>query len=84
MDEYFECDCHSPEHTLKFEFDDDEKFPLIFISVFLSELPWRKRLVEAVKYVFGYKCRYGHFEEFILKKEDCDRLIEIVGKLRDL
>ena len=81
MKEYFVCNCHSPEHTLKFEFD--KEFPSIYVSVFLSELPWCLRLFEAAKYVLGYKCRYGHFDEFVLKKEDCGRLIDIVGKLRD-
>lgn len=83
MKEYFECSCNSSQHTLKFEFDDDKELPLIYVSIFLSEFPWYMRLFEALKYVFGYKCRYGHFDEFILKKQDCDRLIDIIVKLKD-
>ena len=83
MVEYFECSCHSPEHTLKFMFEEFSSDSEIAVSVFLAELPWHKRLFVALKYAMGYKCRYGHFEEFLLDKEDCDRIIEIVGRLKN-
>jgi hypothetical protein len=76
--EYLECACHSPEHTLRFILDED-----LYVSVFLQELPWRERLVAAVKYLFGYKCRYGHFEEIIVDKRDCGRIISILEEFRD-
>lgn len=80
--EYFECACHSPEHTLNFFLDEDPEFPAIYGSVFLSEVPFHRRVWAAVKYIFGYKCRYGHFDEFILKHEDCDRFISLFRKFK--
>lgn len=81
--EYFECSCYSTEHTLKFIFDDDPDFPNLYVHVFLSEEPWYRRILKAIKYVFGYKCRYGHFDEFVMRHEDCDRFISIVQKYKD-
>lgn len=80
--EYFDCSCHSPEHTLKFIFDDDKDFPCIYAYVFLRPEPFFARLWKAIKYVFGYQCRYGHFDEFILRKEDCGRFINLLQKLQ--
>ena len=80
--EYFECSCFSPEHTLSFWFDDDKEFSCIYVSVFLSNDVWYKRLIKAVKYVFGYKCRYGHFDEFLFKENDVDRLISVISQLK--
>lgn len=80
--EYFECSCHSPEHTLSLAFDDDEDLPAIYGHVFLGENPWYKRVWMAVKYVFGYKCKYGHFDEFVFNPEDCDRMIGLFKKLK--
>jgi len=80
--QYFECSCHSPEHTLSFTFDNDESFPAIYGCVFLGERPWYKRLWAATKYVFGHKCKYGHFDEFIFDPEDCDRMIGIMKRLK--
>lgn len=80
--EYFECRCSSPEHTLRLWFDDDKDFPCVYVSVFLSNEGWVKRLRNAFRYVLGYKCAYGHFDEFILREEDCDRLIAILKRLK--
>ena|ERR1035437_6381837 len=41
-----------------------------------------KRLKTALKYLFSSKEKYGHFDCFILKPEDCDRMIEFVNKLK--
>jgi hypothetical protein len=80
--EYFECSCHSPEHTLRFWFDDDEDYPFVYASVFLGSVPWRRRVWLGIRYIFGYKCRYGHFDEFLLRPEDADRLIAVAEALK--
>lgn len=80
--EYFECRCHSPEHALRFWFDDDKDDPCIYASVFLGSCPWYERIWKSAKYVFGYKCRYGHFDEFLLRPEDCDRMIGLLERLK--
>lgn len=82
--EYLECACHSPEHTLKFVLDEDPEYPALYAYVFLSERGLLGRLWAALKYVLGHKCRYGHFDEFILRKEDCDRLTAMLGKFKNL
>lgn len=80
--EYFECACHSPEHTLSFLFDDDDEFPAIYAYVFLGEKPWHKRIVDATRHVLGYKCKYGHFDEFVFDADDCDRMMTLLKKLK--
>lgn len=80
--EYFECQCSTPEHTLRFWFDGDEEYPCVYASVFLDEPPLHRRLWLALKYVLGYKSRYGHFAEFMLRPEDADRMIGMLGALK--
>jgi hypothetical protein len=72
---YFECACFSDEHTLKFTLDKDEEDPEIYTTVFLRHWnPWYRRVWIAIKYVFGYKCKYGHFDCFIMQPDDAKRL----------
>lgn len=33
-----------------------------------------KRMWMAIKYIFGYKSMYWHFDEFVFKKSDADKL----------
>jgi hypothetical protein len=79
---YFECRCHSPEHLLRLWFDDEDDFPCVYLSVFLDNAPWHRRLWLGLKYILGYKCRYGHFDEFLLRPEDADRMIEMLEALK--
>lgn len=70
---YFECQCGGAEHTLRFVLnkEDDE----LYTSIFLNDWQrWYKRLWVAVKYVFGYKCKYGHWDCWILRRDDAERL----------
>lgn len=78
-DEYFECACHSDEHRLVFSYDPDDDYPDVFASMFINQYEgFFKRIWIAIKYIFGYKCKYGHFDCFMLKsKEDAGRLIHI-------
>lgn len=83
---YIECDCHSDEHVLRFSMD--PKDGDVCMSVFLSNWePWYKRVWHAVKYIFGYKSQYGHFDSTVMSGQNlmqlrdvCDRAIDIQQK----
>lgn len=61
------CDCSSAEHQMVLRFDDDKDLGRqVFVEVHLVPLVWYKRLWMGIKYIFGYKCCYGNFEEMIL------------------
>jgi hypothetical protein len=83
--EYFDCQCHSEEHTLRFVLsleDDEYSKPEIYTSVFLNppSSTW-KRLWISIKYIFGYKCKYGHWDTFIMRPNDAIRLRIMLDKL---
>ncbi len=79
--DYLECSCYSPEHRLVFVYDEEENE--IYVSVFLSQYRnFFKRIWIGIKYVFGYKCRFGHFDEFILSLDDKEKLTKIVNQLK--
>lgn len=80
--EFFECECSSPEHTLTFTLSLDEDEPEIYTSVFLGSYPWGwKRFKTAVRYLFGYKCVYGHWDCFQLRPGDALRLQGMLERL---
>lgn len=81
--EFFECTCESDEHTLKFQLDVDEKE--LWTSVFLYQYRgFFCRLWVAVKYLFNYKCKDGHWDCFILKSEDASKLIGLLTRYQQL
>lgn len=76
--QHFVCDCHSDEHTIVFTYDEMDQE--VYLSVFLETTGFFGRLWNAVKYVCGYKCRYGHFGNWILKKKDVERLQNLLQR----
>lgn len=79
----FECICDSPEHTLHIEYDPD--VDTIAFNMHLNQ--YRnifKRIWTAIKYVFGYKCKYGHWDVFELKREDIPKFKEILESLEHI
>lgn len=76
---YLECACDSDEHTLRFTLDKDDGE--IFTSVYLNHwLPWHKRVWLAVRYVFGYRCKYGHWDCTIINREGAKKLRAILDE----
>jgi hypothetical protein len=73
---HFDCICGSDEHNFKFSLDpDDGDF---YLSVYLDQnRGFFGRIGEAVKYVFGYKSKYGHWDTTILSRSDTVRLGEL-------
>ena len=81
--EFFECRCGADEHTLRFILDlevaDD---PELHAHVFLNDWrPWYKRWWVAIKYALGYKCKYGHWDSWILCPEDAHRLKAMLDRV---
>ena len=75
------CDCSSCEHQLIVQWDNDDNE--VYVHVHLAQCKgfW-SRLWHGLKYAFGYKSRYGAFDEVILRKEDADNLQKVVDHLR--
>lgn len=82
---YFECECHSDEHMLKFKFFPDDEDPMLYASVYLRHWqPWYKRVWVAIKYVFGYKSKYGDFDCFSMNKEDANKFYNLAKKYKEI
>jgi len=86
--ELFICDCHSTDHQIIImqDTEEDEKtgriFNMCYMHIHLSPHELWGRIVYGIKYIFGYKSRYGAFDEFIFNPEDADRLQNLVNYLR--
>lgn len=81
--EFFECVCSSDEHTLKATLftDTENNLTDFYFGIYLCQhKSFFQRLVAAVKYVFGYKSKYGDFDSFILNPKDYDRLSEMIQR----
>ena len=79
--ELFICECNSIEYQIVMSYFEDEKE--VYCSVHL--IPERnvfKRIIHAVKYVFGHRSVYGDFDEFIFNPKDADRLQSVVDHLK--
>jgi hypothetical protein len=72
--EYLECECSSPEHTVRFAKDED----FVYMTFFLESGPWYRRVASAFRHIFGYKSRYGHFDEVVMDRETAARMAEIL------
>ena len=72
---YIECACYSPDHTMRFHIEDDT----IYLTVHLTPDSFYDRLKKGIKYILGYTSRYGHFDEFIIRKDQQSKLLEILN-----
>ena len=72
----YTCRCHSLEHMFVVSADDED----FFIEIHLAPLPFLRRVKNAVRYVFGKRCKYGDFDVVLLSPSDAvtlgDTLIE--------
>ena len=57
--------------------EDNELYMEIHLSNYLS---FFQRVKEGIKYIFGHKSDYGHFDSIIISVEDRKRLIDILSK----
>lgn len=73
------CDCHSIEHQIILNKFKDEYGVEVYIQVHLAKKSFLDRLIYGIKYIFGYQCMYGAFDEFIVTKNNYEVFKELVN-----
>lgn len=71
---FFLCECTSFDHLFSVNCDDQD----CYIAVHLSPKSFFQRVIGAFKYIFGFRSRYGDFEEIMIKKEDAKEIAELL------
>lgn len=67
------CHCSSLEHQVAFEYDEESK--LVYLRPkLITHKNFFMRLRHAIRYILGYKSKFGEFDEIILKEEDVLKL----------
>lgn len=83
------CQCNSTDHQFIFLYDEDVDKDgkiidrTVYIHTHLNTFGFWQRLKHGIKYIFGYKSRYGDFDEFIIKPEDVGKFENIVKFLKN-
>lgn len=80
---YFECQCGFDEHRLMLclDVDTDEPHPNLYTSIFMdSEKTFWQRVWTGIKYIFGYRSKYGHFGCWCVDPKDAVRMRELLDK----
>lgn len=76
------CSCNSTDHQLLFLGIEDSKYGNeVYMHVHLPTQSFWKRLKHGIKYILGYKSRYGDFDEVILQKEHAQQFIKVANFL---
>lgn len=75
------CTCSSAEHQVVVTTFDNE--PEVYLSIHLTKHSFWKRIKEGIKYIFGYQCIYGAFEEVILDSTHIPQIENILKHLKN-
>lgn len=75
--EVFICSCSSLEHQLAFWYNSDDDLLYVYPKLYTYD-NFFKRLLTGLKYAFGYKSRFGEFDEILLNKESRIKLLDMI------
>ena len=84
IQELFVCRCEDIQHQFIIRTVDFDKYPEVYLDVFLYPAGFLKRLVYGIKYILGHRTKFGHFDGIILKPEDAPRLRKVVDMLDEV
>jgi hypothetical protein len=77
----FICECYSSEHQFLFHYLEDENRNEVSVQPHLVKRPLLYRIKYAFKYIFGYKSRYGAWDEFLFNSDDIPKLQKVISFL---
>lgn len=76
---YMECDCRDSDHLVRFYADDDPEWRTLGVSVQLSHyLPWWRRILVALDYIFG-PAKAPHFVDAVWTPEQIAPMIAFLN-----
>ena len=80
------CECQCSEHQILFQYDDDPDWENLYISYHLQNYGFWNRLIKGIRYIFGFKSRYGNFGELVLEADDTtiEKFEHIVDALKNI
>lgn len=67
------------EHVFCVVYDREEK-ELFIQTQLVNHKNFLRRIWSALKYILGYKCKYGAWEETVLDKEGIEKLSKFIAK----
>jgi len=74
---YIECCCASPEHVIRFISDPENNE--VYIEVQLCGYKnFIERTWSAIRYIFGYECKYGHWDGALLQEAEIKNLENLI------
>jgi hypothetical protein len=76
------CDCNSLDHQLAIWWDDEDKLMYAYIHLGTRK-NFFQRLAYGIKYTFGYKSRFGAWDEFIFSEEAEQSLQKFLDNARN-
>lgn len=72
------CDCNSTDHNMIFLYSEEDfhgkKIPMCYAHIHLCKRPFLERVKYGLKYIFGYRSKYGAFDEFIFNPKDSQKI----------
>jgi hypothetical protein len=75
------CECNSAEHQIIIHYEQDEN--VAYCHIHLSKRSFMKRLVLGLRYIFGYHCVFGHWDEFVITDKHAQALRRLAWKLEE-
>lgn len=71
-----ECTCWYADHQVQLHYSEDAPYEGLYLTVHLTS-PDNvfQRIWYAIRYIFGYKCRYGAWDELDLDRTDCQKVV---------
>lgn len=69
------CACGSPEHQFSLWIDEGD----LVLLVHLAQHRFIDRIWTAIKYVFGYRSKYGDWDETFITVDDAKKIVTFIG-----
>ena len=79
--EFILCECYSFDHVWHLFYDEDDD--LLYVTSHLRTGNIFKRIIVAIKYVLGYRSRFGEFDEFLIGEDQANKVIKLLSRIGD-
>lgn len=77
------CGCGSSEHQMIMRYFEDDIESTVYVDVHLVKRKFWSRIKYAIKYIFGYKSKYGAWDEIIMGPQHIKSLESVIKYLKD-